>query len=581
MPKLTMNSKSVLRATVLSLLAFAGLGVLLLWASSRLASHELRQDAARQSRPRVISSRPVDGEQAAPPSTAIRVDLFTPVTGRGVDPTTLNSRSVRIVRVASGELVPANQTAAADGGSIALTPELPLEPGEMYRIVLTGDLRDETGVAFLPYQATFRVAGQSSASPESPHGIAYEQVAVTESIGPSIFTALALGPSTGPDRVRELFAGTADGRIFRYGIAADGTLRPRSVLSSLAKENGGPRLVTGLAFDPADDSVLWVSHGVAALSGAPDFSGKLSTLSGKEYGTYSDRVTGLPRAFKDHMNFGIAFGPDGILYLSQGSNTSVGAPDAKWNNRPERLLSAAILRIDPALLPAEGPLDVTTPDGGGSYDPFTPEAAVKLYATGVRSGYSLLWHSSGRLVTAINGAGRGGSTPPVRHDGALVEGPIMSVETTTDDTLALLTPGSYHGHPNPTRGEHVLMGGNPTGGTDPHEILGYSVGVGPESHFAMPAHSFGKGYSPNGLAEARAAVFHGAIVGDLFVARFSAGDDILILRLDGAGNVSRVISGAPGLTNLASPLALLEDPTNGNLYVTEIDTQRIMLLRPR
>ena len=54
-----------------------------------------------------------------------------------------------------------------------------------------------------------------------------------------------------------------------------------------------------------------------------------------------------------------------------------------------------------------------------------------------------------------------------------------------------------------------------------------------------------------------------------------------ILRLDDGGQVSRVISGAPGLTNLASPLALVEDPVKGNLYVTEFDTQRIVLLRPQ
>ena len=53
------------------------------------------------------------------------------------------------------------------------------------------------------------------------------------------------------------------------------------------------------------------------------------------------------------------------------------------------------------------------------------------------------------------------------------------------------------------------------------------------------------------------------------------------LRLDDGGKVSRVISGAPGLTNLASPLALVEDPVKGNLYVTEFDTQRIVLLRPQ
>jgi hypothetical protein len=321
---------------------------------------------------------------------------------------------------------------------------------------------------------------------------------------------------------------------------------------------------------------------VAALSGAEDFTGKLSTLSGEGYSTYRDRITGLPRAYKDHLNFGLAFGPDGLLYLSQGSNTSTGSPDTKWNNRPERLLTAAILRVDRARLPQDGPLDVRTADGGGSYDPFTPGAPLKLHATGVRSGYSLLWHSSGRLFTAINGAGRGGNAPAVSAEDGLREGPLMGVEVTTDDTLADVTAaGSYHGHPNPARGEEVLMGGNPTSAEDPHEIPGYSVGTAPERHFSMPRYSFGKGYSPNGLAESRAPVFEGAMAGSLLVGRFSAGDDVLVLRINRRGEIFEAVSGIEGLTGLGSPLALVEDETTGNLYVSEFDTQRLILLRPR
>ena len=49
-----------------------------------------------------------------------------------------------------------------------------------------------------------------------------------------------------------------------------------------------------------------------------------------------------------------------MLYLLQGSNSAGGAADGAWGNRPERLLSAALLRLDLNKLPANLPLDAFT-----------------------------------------------------------------------------------------------------------------------------------------------------------------------------------------------------------------------------
>ena len=53
--------------------------------------------------------------------------------------------------------------------------------------------------------------------------------------------------------------------------------------------------------------------------------------------------------------------------------SAMGAPDAAWGFRDEHLLSAAVLRFDPALWNAavNGPLDVHTEDAD-PYDPFAP-----------------------------------------------------------------------------------------------------------------------------------------------------------------------------------------------------------------
>ena len=573
-------AKTVLRQTALALLALGAVGAGLFYAADRFADFEIRQHERRQSRPRVISSRPVDGEARVPGDAAFRAELNLPNVGVGVDPATLTAHAVRLVD-ADGGVVPARLTAAADGGSVSLTPVAPLAPGAAYRFEVTSDLRDAAGLAFVPFDASVTVARQPVNAKADLADVAYERIPLPQQLERSMFTVLAFGPGG------DLFAGTADGRIFRYGLHADGTLWQRDVVFAVPAANNGPRVVTGLAFDPRDGRTLWVSHGVAALEGADDFTGRVSTLGGDDYSDYTDRVVGLPRGFKDHLNFALRFDPrdDATLYLSQGSNTGSGAPDSKWNFRPERPLSAAILRIDRDALPADAPLDVATPTepdspfAGGSYDPLAPGAAVTVHATGVRSGYDLLFHSSGRLLTAINGAGRGGNTPAVTDAaGSLVAGPVMGVPSTTDDVLADVTrPGSYHGHPNPSRGERVLMGGNPTAGTDSFEVPAYRVGVAPERRWARPIASLGKGFSVNGLHESTADVFGGAIRGMVFAARMSAGDDLVLIDL---GDGVAVHANVPGLGGLASPLDVVEDPLTGNLYVSEFDTKRLVLLRP-
>ena len=125
-------------------------------------------------------------------------------------------------------------------------------------------------------------------------------------------------------------------------------------------------MLVGLAFDPsatASNLVLWATHSFFAFNAAPDWSGKLTRLSGPDLATVQDYVVGLPRSIRDHETNSVAFGPDGKLYLSQGSNTAMGAPDDAWGNRPEHVLNAAVLRVDLAAI-TEPRSDVKTGTAG-------------------------------------------------------------------------------------------------------------------------------------------------------------------------------------------------------------------------
>jgi glucose/arabinose dehydrogenase len=381
------------------------------------------------------------------------------------------------------------------------------------------------------------------------------------------------------------------------------------VIKTIQAANRGPRLITGITFDPAstkDDLKLWVSHGQfiinekgePSLVGASEWTGKISTVRGKDLGDYRDVVINLPRSWRDHLNNQPAFGPDGCVYWSQGSHTAMGAPTDKWNMaRTERLLSAAVLRLDPRKLAGDKPLDVKTVDGGGTYDPFAKDAPLTIFATGVRLGYEMLWHSNGRLYTAVNGSAEGGRTPgnagvntaAIRRIDSAKHGPYdggdilpMTVSQTQPDLLLRLEQGGYYGHPNPVRGEYVLFGGNPTSGKDPFEVSSYPVGTKPDRNWRKPAYSFGTSVSPNGMIEFKSdgRLFGGALDGKLLVTRFSGGRDIIVLSLDDNGNVTESVSGIAGLNSFTQPLDLAEDAATGCIYVAEYRGERLSMLRP-
>ncbi|MBC7783653.1 MAG: Ig-like domain-containing protein [Burkholderiales bacterium] len=564
------------RTSLVWLLVVFILGSLLLTLSGKFARTELAQHVERAARPHVTGSRPAAGAKDVAPVTGIAADITLPNTGAGVDPKTLDA-GVSLIRTRDGAVIPAGKNTSGSGDAIVLKPIDPLDKDAEYHFTVNSNLKDTSGASFAPFEMKFTTAKDFA---ESEFPAAFEKVAMSGlTLDQNAFTSLAIGPDG------LIYAGTFAGMIYRFEITPDGTLAPREPLMTVLQHNGGPRLVTGVAFDPAstrENPILWSNHGQMAvtpegkLEGADDWTGKLSRLSGPGFSQYQDVLINLPRAYKDHLNFQIAFGADGALYFTQGSHTSVGEIDKKWGYRPERKLSAAVLRLDVQKL-KQLPLDVKT-DDGGTYDPSAPDAPLTLFATGVRSGFDLLPHRNGKLYCGVNGAGGNEGNTPGSPDGKVTA--LRDFKSTTSDTLLRIEAGRYYGHPNPTRHQYVLNGGNPTAGADPMEVSEYPVGTLPESNYAPPALDFGKNYSPNGLIEYKGARFGGALDGCILVTRYSDGKDILVLHLNSAGDVVETIAGVDGFTGFVDPLDLLEDDKTGNIYVAEYGGRTISLLRP-
>lgn len=573
--------RSLAPFVVTSILLAAGSGVLIALAGT-MAMREKRLDAWRGERAdvaRVSRVRPADGEREVPPDVSIAVD-FTfprpPIPGMGLDPKTLADGATLFS--ADGSRVDAHANTSGAGDSLVLTPAAPLTPGATYTFKTNMLLTDENHRPVPTFSSTFVVAQSIT---KQKIDVAFEKVPLAIESG-SAFTCVLIGPN------HRLYAATFDGRILEFDLAPDGTPILVRTIDAIIKANGEPRTIIGLAFDPKDASKLWVSHGHLTpfvdgmMRGSKDWSGKLSVLDGEGFVNCRDAVVELPRAFKDHLTFQPSFGPDGALYVGQGSNTGNGGPDAKWGMRPEHLMTAAILRFDPAKRAGEWPIRAKT-QGGGTYDPYAADAPLTIYATGVRSAYDTLWHSNGHLYTAVNGAAAGGATPArMSADGVTSLAAIDPVEFTCDDVLLDVQPGAYYGAPNPARDEYVLNGGNPTPDEDPYDVAAYPVGTRPEKNWRPPMFSFGKSVSPNGLIEYRApAGFGGELDGAILVTRYSAGDDIVVLQLDANGKVIRQLTGITGFGGFRDPLDLTEDPTNGNIYVAEFGGQKITLLRPK
>ncbi len=254
----------------------------------------------------------------------------------------------------------------------------------------------------------------------------------------------------------------------------------------------------GLAFDPASSTkTLWISHSdghyIPGVSTAYDWSGKITRLTGNFTGndgngtaTKTLFVKGLPRSAKDHETNSLAFGPDGALYVNQGSMSAMGSPDNAWGRRPEHLLSASVLRIDTGGITTR-PLDVQTADGG-TYNPFASGADVTVYASGIRNAYDLVFHTNGHLYVPANGSAAGGNTPATpdtlpstcstridRSTNGDWTGPgVPGVSSTSGnqipaqpDLLFDVRKGKYYGHPNPSRCEYTSFGANPTAESTP------------------------------------------------------------------------------------------------------------------
>ncbi|WP_340539519.1 putative Ig domain-containing protein [Nocardioides sp. GXZ039] len=555
--------------------------------------------------PFIVQTRPVNRSTGAPLGQGVASDLRligTAANPAPVESSTVNTTTVRLEEVVPGApdpVVPGNANTSGGGDTINFQQTSALKPNTTYRFVVNG-VKDAQGRTFVPFTSVFTTGTGDVVDPpgdfEPVTGVSFEKVDTGKN--GKYFASLVVHNGF-------LWATTVGQGMFRYPINADGTLGAEQAINAFQG-----RAAIGLVFDKTDPNIAWVTNATANIGNESQaFGSKLTRVDFSASAvnpTLIDVFVNLPRSQKDHLSNSIAYGPGGNLYFLQGSNQAAGDPDGAWGNRGETLLSAAMLTFDPVTtwqrVQASGPIDVRTVDKGGSYDPFAAGAPLKIYATGIRNAYDLVYTENGHLYAPTNGTASGGNSPGVtaaggtltrtgqvpgenvtnvcatrRIDGTPYTAPSVPAVTnhnTQRDFLFDVEQGGYYGHPNPSRCEWVLNnGGLPEGAGSGGSK--YAANVAPDRNYRGWAYDFEFNKSPNGVIQYRSNTFGGKLKGRLMVVRYSNFDDVLTLQQDANGQILGAQEGTTigGLTGFDDPLDIVEDleVNPGNLYVNSYD----------
>lgn len=577
--------------------------------STQQVAYQLRVVDASKSY--VIASNPVNGATSVSINTSniaansLSVPQVNGFKG-GIDNSTINNNTVKLLKEVEGKYVSVKGVMQGTGGgdAISFSPSEPLDPTTHYKFVITNGVRSYAGTSIERFESNF-FTGTIPVDSSKFYNADFTKIPVPGTQNKN-YTTLTFGPDG------KFYALRMDGVIERFEVNHQtGALSGLKTINTL-KAKYGERTAIGLTFDPSSTSqtlIAWVTHCSGSLTSAPPFDGNISRLTGSDLSAEELIVSKLPRSTRDHMVNGLAFGPDGAIYICQGSNSSAGAFDKGWQ-REETLLAGAILRLDiKKLANLKLPLNVETSDNqklinqaplndiktaDGKYNPYSIKSPLTIYASGIRNAYDLVWHTNGQLYIPANGSGGGGNSPASlngtrRPDGTIYNGPNIPATKSVQvqhDWLFRVDPNrgvGYFGHPNPLRGEYTVNRGYPDNPL-------YSKDIQPDINYRGAAFDFGLNHSPNGVIEYKSNAFGGALKGKLLVCRFSGGGDIIVLEPGSMVKNTRLAIGASdkeydivnsargsgnmgliGMSGFANPLDLVEDTQTGNLYVSEFN----------
>jgi glucose/arabinose dehydrogenase len=376
--------------------------------------------------------------------------------------------------------------------------------------------------------------------------------------GAGFATSLPTTMTLGPDG--RLYVADQNGRIQALTLDANKNVTAVQQLTT----NTDLQEVYGITFDPADASSIYITNTVSGFGDvgqAPTgaYMGKVTRLSGANFATRTDIITGLPVNNSGHEANGLAFGPDGRLYVGQGATTNGGLPNPNVGlfQRTEVPTSGAVLVANIKAPGFNGNITYNPPN---TYSDTVDQVGgdVSIYAAGLRNPYDLVFHSNGKLYATDNGANAG-------------YGPASTSCTTQGtsdasalDELNLIVAGNWYGHPNRNRGRFDPKQCAYHPGTDPSGG-GYTAPI--EAN--LPA-------SSDGLAEYTSNKFGGQMQGDLLYVSWVANE---LHRVKLSADGQSVVSDTTLATALQNALDVVVAP-DGTIFVAEYGANKITFFKP-
>lgn len=229
-----------------------------------------------------------------------------------------------------------------------------------------------------------------------------------------VTTAMTFGPEN------DIFVTTLQGSVMHVDLDWTPAGPVFVGVSTFASGFSSP---LGLVFGP--DGALYVADSVpGAESGRPD--GRVTRVLGDERTVV---LSGLPNG--RHNTNNLRFGPDGMLYVTNGNPNDSGQGTGEPDVLP---LSGAILSVDAAQV-AASPATLRWRDASGARIPADEVAAhpvnadfrskVTVFASGFRNIYDVAFSPAGVAYTGTNGAD----------------------EPASQDLLYRITPGTDYGYP--------------------------------------------------------------------------------------------------------------------------------------